>query len=158
MSSNRTDLPERDRMLLQRHLDGELDGAASTAFAARLAAEPSLARAAAAERALRGVLATARGDVRRAPPSFAANVVAAARRLPTRQQLEQADVAAGAVSLCRRLLLAAAIVAGLGLVWHSGLVHLGQPQPLQAAPGDVKREMDRLDALPAPAVESQRGK
>jgi hypothetical protein len=150
-------LPRHDRMLLQRHLDGELEGPANAAFAARVAAEPELAQAAAVERELRAGLAAA-GRVRtmRPSPSFTANVLAAARRLPSRQLLEQQDVAAGAISLCRRLLLAAAILAGLGLVWHSGLVRGAQPESLQATPGDIVREIERLDALPA--VEVRRGK
>jgi hypothetical protein len=147
-------LSHDDRMLLQRHLDGALDRGASAAFAARATAEPELAQALEAERALRIGFAAARGEARRAPATFTANVLAAVRRLPSRELLEQQDVAAHAVRLCRRLLLAAAVIAGLGLVWQSGLVHTPAAAPLQASPGDVLREIERLDALPT--VESRR--
>ncbi len=149
-------LSQADRMLLQRHLDGALDAAASAAFAARIAAEPELAQAAAVARALRAGFVAARGSTARPSGAFTANVVAAVRRLPSRQLLEQADVAGGAIGLCRRIVLAAAILAGLGLVWHSGLVRSSEPESLQAAPGDVMREVDRLDALP-PLAEPRRG-
>jgi len=47
--------------------------------------------------------------------------------------------------LCRRLLVAAAVLFGLGLLWHAGVFGEGRGDSLQAAPGDVQREMDRLD-------------
>jgi anti-sigma factor RsiW len=139
-------IPQRDLLLLHRHLDGELDAAAEASLRARLASEPELARAAAAERELRAGFAAARATTMRPPASFTASVMAAARQLPTRQQLEQADVAGGAVVLCRRLLLAAAVLAGIGLLWHSGVVQHESPATMQASPADVQREIDRLRA------------
>lgn len=143
-------LTNHDRLLLQRHLDGELDPRARAAFAERLAAESELAAAAATAAALRAGFVAARSTAMRPSPAFTAKVLAATRALPSRQQLEQADVAAGAIGLCRRLLLAAVILAAVGLAWHAGLVRGGEADSLQAAPGDVVREIERLDALPAP--------
>lgn len=156
-------LSHQDELLLQRHLDGELDAVAAAAFRARLAAEPQLARAADEARSLHAGFLAAREATRRPSPSFTAGVLAAVRRLPDRQQLEQAEVAAGAIGTCRRILLAAAILAGLGLLWHFGFVHDG-PTTLQAAPGEIQREIDRLDALlqsgavPPPAVDGKSGR
>lgn len=157
-------LSHHDELLLQRHLDGELDAAAASALAARLAAEPDLAQAAAAARSLRAGFALARAATMRPSASFPAKVLAATRQLPDRLRLEQAERAAGAVGLCRRLLLAAAILAGLGLLWHSGLVRDSQPTMLQAAPGEMQREIDLLDAklesgaIAPPRVDSDRAK
>ena len=145
-------ISHQDQLLLQRHLDGELDTAAATAFGARLAAEPELARAAADAAALRRGFAAARRSTLRPSPSFTAGVLAAVRQLPSRQQLEQADVAASAGRLCRRLLLAAALLAGLGFAWQAGLVGRSEPATLQAAPdpGEVLRVIQELDAMPTP--------
>ena len=141
-------LSQCDLLLLQRHLDGELDAAATAAFATRLAAEPALQRAADEAQSVRGALAMAgAGRSMRPPTSFTSNLLVAARQLPTRQQLEQADVAAAAIGLCRRILLAAAILAGVGLAWHAGFVNGEQPTIMQANPADVQHEVDRLDAL-----------
>jgi anti-sigma factor RsiW len=139
-------LSTADQLLLQRHLDGELEAAADAAFRARLAAEPELADAATSARALRVGFAAARATTMRPPATFAAAVVAASRRLPTRHMLEQADVTAGAIAMCRRLLLAALVLGALGLLWHSGLVRDESPATMQASPADVQREIERLDA------------
>jgi anti-sigma factor RsiW len=147
-----TSLPQRDELLLQRYLDDRLDPAQRAAFDARLAAEPALQRAAAAAQALRLGFAAARGagPGHATGPSagFTAGVLAAARQLPSRPQLERADLAAGAASFCRKLLLAAAIVAGLGALWQSGIVSRSATPHLQAAPSiEVEREIERLDGL-----------
>ncbi len=46
----------------------------------------------------------------------------------------------------RRLLLAAALLAGLGCAWHAGLFERERAATLEAAPDEVQREMERLDA------------
>jgi anti-sigma factor RsiW len=140
-------LPHRDELLLQRHLDGELDASAAAAFAARLAAEPALARAAAEAQSLRRGFQVARATTMRPPASFAASVSAMVRQLPTRLELQQADVAAAATTLCRRILLVAAVLFGAGALWHFGLVSDASPATVEAAPDDVQREIERLDAL-----------
>ena len=139
-------LSQHDELLLQRHLDGELDAAANAVFRTRLATEPGLAKAAEAARSLRAGFRAVRDASMRPSPSFTAGVLAAARQLPSRHLLEQADVAAAAAGFCRRILLAAAVLAGLGLLWHSDLVNHPQPATLQAAPGEVQRVIDELDA------------
>ena len=151
-----------DRILLQRHLDGELAAAVAAAFAERLRSEPELARAAADAAAQRDLLRAAAGPGRRASPRFAAGVVAAARALPTRLQLQQADAVAAAVRTCRRVLLAAAAVAAVGALWHAGLLGGSAPATLQASAGDVDQAIRQLDeriqsgAVPPPAGERGR--
>jgi anti-sigma factor RsiW len=140
-------LSNRDELQLQRYLDGELPPDDAAAFTARLTAEPALRRRHDDARALRAGFAAARSDGRRAPAGFTANVLAAARRLPTREEMQQLDVAAGGASLCRRILLAAAVLFALGLLWRSGLVTESSPDTLQATPADVQREIERLDEL-----------
>ena len=140
-------LSSADELLVQRHVDGELAPAAAAAFAARLAAEPALRQRVESLQALRiGVLA-GREHGPRPGAEFAGKVMAAVRRLPSRQQLEQASAVGGAAVFCRRLLLAAALVAGLGLAWGLGLCDGGAPQELHATPDEMQRELDRLDGI-----------
>jgi anti-sigma factor RsiW len=131
---------------LHRFLDGEFDAAATAAFRARLAAAPELRRQLEAERAQREAFAAARQGVVVVPAGFTSDLLAAVRRLPSRDQLEQQEAGDRVVRLCRRLLLAAMFLFGLGLVWHSGMFD-AQSDKLEAAPDEVHREMERLDAL-----------
>ncbi|MBM3973573.1 MAG: hypothetical protein FJ301_05680 [Planctomycetes bacterium] len=155
-------LTQRDDSLLQRHLDGELPADAAAAFAARLLVEPELARAVDAARAQRALLRTAAGSARQPSARFAAGVVAAARQLPTRQQLEQADLVATAIRVCRQVLVAAAIVAAVGALWHAGMIGPTRTDTLQASPGALEQDIHQLDiriqsgAVPPPATERSR--
>lgn len=139
-------LSNDDRKNLHRFLDGELDAAAAAAFRERMAADPELRGELAGERALRAGFVAARADVVVAPTGFTAGVLASVRRLPARDQIERQEVGDRVVRLCRRLLLAAAVLFGLGLVWHSGLFE-ERADRLEAAPDEIQREMERLDAL-----------
>lgn len=139
-------LSHDDQKTLHRFLDGELDAAAAAAFRTRLQASPELRRHLAAEQQLRGGFVAARGDAMAPPAGFAAGVLAAVRRLPSRDQLEQQEVGERVVRLCRRLLVAAVLLFGLGLVWHAGLLE-ARNDKLEAAPDEVQSEMERLDAL-----------
>lgn len=140
MTSSHDDLKS-----LHRFLDGELDAAANAALRARLAAEPELRQLLAGEQRLRDGFAAARTPVVAAPAGFTAGVLAAVRRLPSRDQLELQEVGDRIVRLCRRLLIAAAVLFGLGLVWHSGLLD-AHTDKLEAAPDEIRSEMERLDA------------
>ena len=140
--------PDHDDLQLQRFLDGVLDPAQRAAFAARLQDEPSLQKRHDELAKVRAMCtAAAAATVRRPSADFTAGVLAAARQLPSRQQLQQADELGSAVSICRRLLLAAAILFALGLLVRSGLFVADTGQDLQASPDDVRVEMERLDAL-----------
>lgn len=157
-------LSHHDLLLVQRHVDGALDAAADVAFRARLAAEPELARRAAEQRSASDLLRAARGAERRPSPGFTAGLLAAVRQLPTRQQLEQADHVAGAVAWCRRILLAAVVLAALGVVWQSGLVRREAAGVMEADSAAVQREIERLDAevragrVPPPASGPRAGR
>jgi anti-sigma factor RsiW len=142
-------MSSHDERQLQRYLDGALDPAAAAAFALRLQGDATLRQRHDEAVAMRGLFtAAAAATPRRPRPDFTAGVLAAARQLPTRQQLQQADEVGAAMAFCRRLLFAAALLGALGLLWRSGLVTIGHgADTLQAAPDDVRQEIDRLDAL-----------
>jgi hypothetical protein len=99
-----------------------------------------------------------------ADAGFTAKVLAATRRLPDRQALERADIGEGIARFCRRLLVAAAIVVGLGFLWHSGILdggilHGGRAGTLEAAPEEIQEELQRLDALiESGAIGERKGK
>jgi len=140
-------LPQHDELQLQRYLDGELPPDDAAACTARLAADPAFRRRHDEARALRSAFTAARGGALRASAGFTANVLVAARRLPSREELQHEDVAAAGASFCRRILLAAAVLAALALLWRSGLVSEPRPDTLQATPDEVQSELDRLDGL-----------
>ncbi|MFN3243871.1 MAG: hypothetical protein ACE37K_20360 [Planctomycetota bacterium] len=147
--------PSRDDLMVQRYVDGQLPEAEAAAFAARMLQEPSLRER--VEELQRFAVGFAEdGDAIAAPAGFTANVLAEVRRLPDRAELEQMDVAAGAVKLCVRVLLAAALILGLGLAWHSGLLDGNRADTLEAAPDAIEKEMDRLDQLILESMEEPR--
>lgn len=148
-----------DRML-QRYLDGELPAVEAGEFARRLMAEPALRERLREAEGLRAGFVAGRGATRAAPADFTSRVLSQARRLPSRHDLQQADLTMAAVRLCRRLLFAAAICAAAGLAWHAGLFDRGARDTLQAAPDEVQRELQRLDAvlLGGENAEPRRGK
>ncbi|MGC6489276.1 MAG: hypothetical protein ACON4Z_16640 [Planctomycetota bacterium] len=145
-----------DERMIQRYVDGELSESDAAAFAARLLREPSLREQVAVLESLSGHMAPAAAP--RAPAGFTADVLTAVRRLPERDQLAQDEVAAGAVRLCARVLVAAAVVLALGLAWHAGLMDAGGADTLEAAPAAVEQELERLDQLILESMEApQRG-
>jgi anti-sigma factor RsiW len=145
-------LSATDERLLHRFLDGELTEPEAAACRARLEADAAFHQGWLALEGLRRVVGAAKPASVAAPAGFTASVLAAARRLPSREQLreleaERVAVGQGVMTLCRRLLIAAAVLFCLGLAWQSGLFGDRRDDMLQAAPGDVQREMDRLDSL-----------
>ena len=147
--------PSRDDLTIQSYVDGELSEPEAAAFAARLLQEPALREQVDQLREFASGFAVE--EAPRAPAGFTAKVLAEARRLPARAELEQADVAAAAVRLCTRVLVAAALVLGLGLAWNAGLLDGGRADTLEAAPDTIEREMDRLDQLILESMEAPRG-
>ncbi|HEB52766.1 MAG TPA: hypothetical protein ENI87_05885 [bacterium] len=135
-----------DDRQMQRYLDGELSDGEAAAFAARMLADGRLReRVEALERVRGGFAAAAEREVARAPAGFTAGVLAEVRRLPAREELQQRELFDGAVRLCRRVLLAAALLIGLGLAWHLGLLDRNRAGSVKASSGEVEREMERLD-------------
>lgn len=135
-----------DTRSLHRWLDGQLSAEAAAQFAARVAGEPALAAACAAERRRRALVAAAAAVPGPQPgPEFTDAVLAAVRGLGPVPR--HADPAPELATLCRRILLAAAVLCAVGLAWQFGLFGGRAPTTLQAAPDAVQREMERLDAL-----------
>lgn len=144
----------RDDLTIQRYVDGELSEADAAAFAARMLQEPALRERVEELRAF--AVGFEGDDVAAAPAGFTAKVLDGVRRLPERAELEQLEVTAGAVRLCARVLLAAALIFGLGAAWHLGLLDGGRADTVEAAPDAVEQEMDRLDQLILEAMEEPR--
>ncbi len=145
-------ITQHDEQVLHRLLDGVLPPAEAVAFHQRLEAEPDLRREFETLQRLRAGFAAVRATGVVAPAGFTATVLAGARRLPSRQEMEQSEVSEGIVRLCRRLLVAALIVFGFGFAWHFGGFDNAHSDTLEAAPDKVQREtmqreLDRLDAL-----------
>lgn len=137
----------REQRSIQRYLDGELPAAEAGEFSRRLLAEPALREQVRAAETLRAGFVAGRERVVAAPTDFTARLMAEVRRQPSRQQLQEADLAGAAVRTCQRLLLAAVLCAAAGLAWHFGLFDRGRQNTLQAAPDEVQREIQRLDAI-----------
>ncbi len=135
------DLSRQDQLLVDRFVDGELAGEALAAARLRLEREPLLRAAVQQRRQLRAGFAAGRETVFAAPKNFADGVLAAARRLPTGEAI--GDVA---VTACRRVLWLAAAVAIAAVVWQSGLFRGCDTGSLQAAPDEIRRVIDDLDA------------
>lgn len=140
-------LSPNDERLLYRFLDGELADDDAAACRARLEREPLLRQGLDELRDRVSGFATARTAVIAAPAGFTAGVLAAVRRLPDRELLRASEVEPQLIVFCRRLLIAAAVVFGIGLLWNSGLFDTRRADTLQARPGEIDREMQRLDEL-----------
>lgn len=143
---------------LQRYVDGELSESEAAAFAARMLSDSELRqRVEALEQVQFGFAAAAASGPAKAPAGFTANVMAEVRRQPSREQLQQNDIAEATVRLCRRLLIAAAMLLGLGLGWQSGLFQGNGSGEIEAAtPAEVEAEMQRLDDLIMQSMEAPR--
>lgn len=162
-------ISNEDERNLYRLLDGELPPDSAAALRARVEAEPDLRQHFARLEAMRVPFLQMRGSsIPGSGPvanaGFTAKVLAATRRLPDRQALERADIGEGIARFCRRLLLAAAIIVGLGALWHSGILdggilHGGRAGTLEAAPEEIQKELQRLDALiESGAIGERKGK
>ncbi|MEO6594633.1 MAG: hypothetical protein ABIP94_07755, partial [Planctomycetota bacterium] len=99
-----------DERLLHRLLDGELDTRVTAELQARLGGEPALRQRFEREQALRAGFQAVRARGRTAPASFTTGVIAAVRRLPSRTEIEQSEVSERILRMCRRLLIAAAVL------------------------------------------------
>lgn len=150
---------QRETLLLQRLLDGQLDDAARRAAEAQVASDPVLQARLQQDRQVRGLFAAVRRHGVDAPAGFAAEVVAAVRRqglapgmdLRAEREIER---------FCRRLLVAAAVVVAGAALWASGLFGKGPDKRLEAAPDLVLKAMQQLDegiqGLQPPAREPHR--
>lgn len=139
-----------ERIVVSRYVDGEMTGDDLVSFRRRLAAEPALREIVSEVEELRGWFR--RGSVLPpipASPGFTASVLAAARRLPTREELQAEETNARTyenelVTCARRISLAAAVVFGLSLLMFATLNVPQDASQLMANP-ELQLEMDRLD-------------
>lgn len=140
-----------DDQQIQRYLDGELAEAEAATFAARMLADNGLRQRVEAMEQVQMGFASARDHATgpaAAPAGFTASVMTEVRRLPSREQLQQQDLSEGVVRLCRRLLLAAGVLVGLGLAWQSGLFRpSGSGEVEAASPAEIEAELKRLDDM-----------
>ncbi|MFT4513779.1 MAG: anti-sigma factor RsiW [Planctomycetota bacterium] len=144
---------------LQRYVDGQLSESEAATFVARMLSDNGLRqRVEALEQVQTGFAAAAdSSSAASAPAGFTANVMSEVRRLPSREQLQQNDMAETAARLCRRLFIAAAMLLGLGLGWQSGLLSPNGSDQIEAAtPAEVESEMQRLDDLIMQSMEAPR--
>jgi len=141
--SSESRLSNKDLQLLDRFLDGALSGAELQACRHRLETEPAFRKELQQRRGLRRGFEAGRETAFEPSPDFAASVVMAARRLPV---VDAEGDSAGSATLCRRILIAAALVLAATILWHSELFHDGGEDTLQASPDEVQRTIDELDA------------
>lgn len=162
-------LSRNDEALITRYADGVLTGDALADFERRLLADPALRAAAEAQRETHGWLGRARdaedrnakgsdANSRRdsVAPGFAGAVLAATRRLPSREEL-QAEIdpfvereLSHTARTARMLCIAAAVIFGMSLLTWGGLLQDSDPQHLEASDEDRIREIDHAiqqDAL-----------
>jgi len=136
------ELPDRDLQLIDRYLDGDLQGDALDALRARLVAEPRL-RTGLQQRSELQRAVRASAETSFAPRAgFADRVLAASRRLPEPEVADGADL----VRLCKSILLVAAAVFAAALLWQGAMSWGRGPESLQAAPDEAQRIVDDLDA------------
>jgi hypothetical protein len=147
-----TPISPRDERSIQRFLDGELPADEAAVFAQRLDVEPQLQARRQQLQGLRAGFAADRRAIEHkvgstAPAGFTASVLVSVRQLPADGKWRR-DILDERVlqRWCRRLLIAAAILATMALAWHSGLF-TNREVALQASPAEMEREMDRLDRM-----------
>lgn len=139
-----------ERIVVSRYVDGEMTGDDLVSFRQRLAAEPALREIVSEVEDLRSWFRP--GAVLPPIPAssgFTATVLAAARRLPTTEELQAEETDARAyenelVTCARRISLAAAVVFGLALLLFATLNVPRDASQLIAKPA-LRLEMDRLD-------------
>lgn len=134
-----------------RYVDAQLAPEARAEFELRLVREPLLASAVRATQELRAPFSFERQqDPPRLRPDFAARVLEASRRLTTAAERgvivpDAGATHGGSFSFARRLLVAAALILGLGLLMFAGLLRRADSGRLEAAPVQQKK-LDELDA------------
>lgn len=138
-----TKLAANDERLLNRFVDGELPATAMDDCRRRLEQEPRLRQHLQELQAVRACFRTASPAAVAAPAGFTAGLMAAVRqRSLTQSWRDEAGDAPQLTRLCRRLLVAAALLIGTAAIWHLGLFRHHEPSVVEAA-----NELQRLDRL-----------
>jgi hypothetical protein len=136
-----TDLPESDRLAVQRYLDGELPAHEKGAFEQRLLREPDLRSCADAGRDLERWFERARAEpAPSAPPGFGGRVI---QRLGSESMVAD-DAERHAIRAARYVLLAAAVLFGLAMLVVAGVLRPSGPRALQADQG-IEKVIQEID-------------
>jgi len=146
-------LKEADQRLVSRFVDGDLGAQAKLAFERRLLQEQTLRESVAEQRAVRDWFGRSESGGDREVVSscdIADRVLAEARRLPSREALAgeagvlgELELGERAVLLTARwMMLAAAVVLGVSLLFAAELLHASDSRHLDAS--DTKR-IERID-------------
>lgn len=142
---------DEERLLASRYVDGELGVREASEFEARLAADGELSVLVGELRDDRAWFAPGRDEAAPAPSEgFQARVLRDVRRLPRGDELSGTEASAGIVSFevaCRRIMVAAALLIGIGLLVFGGLLHAADSGELEASPAEIQRKMEELDAV-----------
>jgi anti-sigma factor RsiW len=142
-----TRMNKQDEIRLARYLDGEMPTAERAEFDTRLQRDPILRAALDSAEEPSRALRDARQEPLRAAANFSATVLDRVRRMPSRDELVQLTATeeniAAFITYGRRLLVAAVVLFGLGLLFGFNLVRNDHGPELQAI-GD-KKLMKELD-------------
>ncbi len=142
-----------ERIVVSRYVDGEMTGDDLVSFRRRLAAEPALREIVSEVEELRSWF---RRDAVQPPipasSGFIASVLAAARRLPTREDLQAEETNARTyenelVTCARWISLAAAVVFGLALLTFATLNVPRDANRLEAGVNARKLVMEQFDQM-----------
>ena len=142
-----TRMDKQDEIRLARYLDGEMTTAERAEFDARLQRDPILRAAMDSAEEPSRALRDARQELSPASANFSATVLDKVRRMPSRDELVQLTASeeniAAVVAYGRRLLVAAVVLFGLGLLFSLNLLGNDHGPQLRAI-GD-KKLMKELD-------------
>ena len=137
------------KKLAARYVDGEMTDVERAGFEARLAQEPDLKTKVAELESLRGWFRGGRDEpLVPASPGFRSSVLAAARRLPTRDELLAQESAierdTDLVDWSRRISLAAALIFGVSMLLFMTMRITSETTQLEAE-SSLRLEMERID-------------
>lgn len=147
-----------DERLLHRFVDGELPDTAITDFRRRLEREPGLRQQLQQLQDLRACFRQDAGSAIAAPAGFTAGLLTTIRQRTLNQSWrDDADAEPQLLRLCRRLLIAAAVLVGLAAIWQAGVLRHIAPKQVEAS--NELRQLDaliRADSMRTPAATESR--
>ena len=145
---NEHELREADLLACARYVDDEFDAVQRDQFEQRMAAEPALRAHVEELQGMRGMFRAEPAPAVQPSLGFQARVLDEIRRLPTGEQLASVDRAGGIEfeSYCRKFLVAAALIIGIGVLVFAGLLRQADSGELEATPEAIRAEMEQLDS------------
>lgn len=149
-----SDLPplnDADRQSAMRFVDDEMSSDECQKFEARLAKEPALAAVVDDYRGLQSAFVAEPAPQPSAGFFERVQREVAAGGPRDGDLMTEGDAVPASLhdfeALCRRLIVAAALLIGLGLLVWGGLIRSADSGKLEASPAEMRQEMERLDAL-----------